>query len=40
MLEIAQDRKQVYMVDGYALDEAFDFCTEYMQVYTITSRRV
>jgi len=28
------------MAEGYVIDEAFGFCTDYMQTYTITSRKV
>ena len=28
------------MAEGYAIEEVFGFCTEYMQTYTITSRKV
>lgn len=31
---------QVNLGEGYAIDEALHFCREYMQLYTITSRRV
>jgi hypothetical protein len=33
-------RPEASMAEGYAIDEAFGFCTEYMQSYTVTSRRV
>jgi hypothetical protein len=32
-------RPKASMVEGYARDETFGFCTEYMQTYTIISRR-
>lgn len=28
------------MAEGYAIVEALGFCTEYMQEYTVTTRRV
>jgi hypothetical protein len=33
-------RPEVSMAEGYVIDEVFGFCTEYMQTYIITSRRV
>ena len=33
-------RLEASMGEGYAIDEALGFCTEYMQTYTITSHRV
>ena len=33
-------RPEASMAEGYAIDEALGFCTEYMQSYTVTSRRV
>jgi hypothetical protein len=33
-------RDEARMAEGYVIDEAFGFCTDYMQTYTITSRKV
>ena len=33
-------RPEASMAEGYAIDKALDFCTEYMHSYTHTNRRV
>ena len=33
-------RSEASMAEGYAIDEAFGFCIEYMQSYMHTSRRI
>jgi hypothetical protein len=35
-----RNRPEASMAEGYAIDEALGFCTEYMTSYSITSRRV
>ena len=33
-------RPEASIAEGYAIDETFGFCIDYMQLYTVTSRRI
>ena len=33
-------RPEASMAVGYVIDEAFGFCTEYIQIYSVTSRKI
>jgi hypothetical protein len=35
-----RNRPEASMAEGYAIDDALGFCTEYMTSYSITNRRV